>query len=490
MKILNKVYFALVVLILSSAVSGAKVVLPSLLSDNMVLQRNSMVNIWGKATPNTTVTVAPSWDGKEYRTKVGKDGKWLVKVATSDAGGPYTLRISDGDAIELSNILLGEVWVASGQSNMEMKIHGYMNQPVKTAVEAIVDAPNHPDLRLFTVGKVALENPAEECKGEWLIPTPESVGNFSAAAYYFGETINSLLGVPVGIIVSAWGGSAVEAWMAEDAFESVEGVDKKISRSRKDDAGIVAKLFNGMINPITDYTAKGFIWYQGERNCRRHDDYHKYLKAMISDWRKRWGSNEMPFYMVQIAPYKYSGYENMEVPLIVEAQHKVVAGMDNVGIAATTDIGNPTGIHPSTKKEVGQRLAFLALQNNYGVAGLPNPAPTYKSMSIDGNKVTLEFNNVDEKTSTGNSFHFYQDDCVLTPKGFEIAGEDRVFYPAEGVFDSKNRITIHSDSVSNPVAVRYYFHNYVPEANVKTGLGQPLVPFRTDQWETSYKLEK
>lgn len=477
----------LAALALTTLATSAKVTLPSVMGDNMVLQRDTRVNIWGKAAPKAKVTVTPSWDGQTYTTTADTDGRWTTKVATGNAGGPYTITISDGEPVVLENILLGEVWICGGQSNMEMQVHGFMHQPVAGGLEAILDAPSHPDMRFFTVGRSVSDTPLDDCKGQWLESTPEAVADFSACGYFFGRLLNRMLGVPVGLITSNWGGTCVEPWLSEAAFEAVEGVDKNVSRSRTGNQ-TVGHLYNGMIHPVEKHTAKGFIWYQGESNIGHHDDYVKLLSAMIADWRDKWGDRDMPFYMAQLAPYNYGGAEKMSLPMIIEAQYKVAAEVPNVGIAATNDIGNPVCIHPSHKKEVGQRMAFLALQRDYGVKGLPLPAPTYKSMSVNGNKVTLEFNNLafDQDWWEGNAFHSYHDDRYIRPQGFEIAGEDRVFYPATGSFGhGKNTIELYSDSVPNPVAVRYCFHNYVPDANVKTGLGQPLAPFRTDNWPVS-----
>lgn len=479
----KKSIIALLTLALAAGISEAKVTLPSVMADNMVLQRDTDVNIWGKAAPGAKVTVTPSWSGSTYTATADKDGRWITKIATGNAGGPYSITISDGEPVVLDNVLLGEVWICGGQSNMEMPVQGFMHQPVAGSLEAILDAPNHPEMRFFTVKRSVSDKPLDDCGGEWLESTPDAVAGFSATGYYFGHLLNQMLGVPVGLITSNWGGTVAEPWMDEAAFEAVGGIDKEVSRERGRSHAHQAPgaLYNGMIHPIENHTAKGFIWYQGEANRCLHDDYVKILSALIADWRAKWGDTDMPFYMAQLAPYRYDGVEKMSLPMIIEAQYKVAADVPNVGIAATTDIGNPIGIHPSHKKEVGERLAFLALQRDYGIKGLPLPAPTYKSMSVDGNKVTLEFNNLG--SGTGNTFHSYHDDRYIRPQGFEIAGEDQKFYPATGSFGhGKNTVELYSDSVPNPVAVRYYFHNFVPDANVKTGLGQPLVPFRTDDW--------
>lgn len=471
--------------ILASAVGETKVTLPSIMSDNMVLQRNTRVNIWGKAAPGAEITVVPSWDSRTYTAIADKNGDWITKITTGGARGPYSISVSDGEPVVLNNILLGEVWICSGQSNMEMQVHGFMHQPVAGGLEAILDAPNHPQMRYFTVGRASLDTPATNCTGRWSESTPEAVADFSACAFFFGHLLNQILGVPVGLISSNWGGSTIETWIDEPTFAAIKDIDIATARALADPNSAVARLYNGMINPIVNHTAKGFIWYQGESNRGRHDDYVKLQSALINSWRDKWGDREMPFYMAQLAPYRYDGDEKMSLPLIIEAQHKVAASMHKVAVAATTDIGNPICIHPSHKKEVGERLAFLALQNDYGVKGLPLPAPTYKSMSVDGNKVTLEFDNLRFHNDwwDGNSFHSYHDTNYIRPVGFEVAGDDRIFYPATGSFGhGRNTIEVYSDSVPNPVAVRYYFHNYVPDANVKTCLGQPLVPFRTDNW--------
>lgn len=478
---------ALAAIAMLPAAAPARVTLPSLMSDNMVLQRDTMASIWGEAAPGATVSITPSWDGATYTAKADKDGRWLAKVRTGKAGGPYSITISDGEPVVLNNVLLGEVWICGGQSNMEMQVHGFMHQPVAGGLEAILDAPDYPTMRMFTVERAESDKPLDDCGGAWLESTPKAVADFSACGYFFGRLLNKILGVPVGLITSNWGGTAAEPWMDKEALEAVEGIDRSVvdKRASRESVQTPGVLYNGMINPIKNHTARGFIWYQGESNRPYHDDYVKILSALISDWREKWGGSEMPFYMVQLAPYRYDGVEKQSLPMMIEAQYKVAAEVPHVGVAATTDIGNPIGIHPSHKKEVGERLAFMALQNDYGVEGLPLPAPTYKCMSVDGNKVTLEFNNLasDPNWWEGNNFHSYQDDRYISPKGFEVAGDDQVFYPASAKFGhGQNTIEVWSDSVPNPVAVRYAFHNYPAEANVRTCLGQPLVPFRTDNW--------
>lgn len=300
---------------------GAKVTIPSILGSNMVLQRNDKANIWGKASPGAKVNVTTSWDAPTYSAKAHKEGNWLVKVTTGDTGGPYTITISDGESITLDNVLLGEVWVCGGQSNMEMRVQGFMHQPVNGALETILEAPRHPQMRFFTVERAVSDTLMDNCGGSWLESSPESVSNFSACAYFFGKELNDMLDVPIGLITTNWAGTAIEPWIDKPTFESIEDIDKDIALKRADayPEQAPASLYNAMVNPITNYTAKGFIWYQGESNRGYADDYVKLLTALIKSWREKWSDVDMPFYMVQLAPYPYGNKNGFTLPLLIEA---------------------------------------------------------------------------------------------------------------------------------------------------------------------------
>lgn len=481
---MKRLFFAALALLLAVQ-AGAEVKLPALLGSNMVLQRNTEVNFWGEASPRSRVRVTTSWNGRTYDTRADAAGRWALKVATGEAGGPYTVTVSDGAKVVLDNVMLGEVWICSGQSNMEMPVYGFMYQPVEGASDAVVDAGRYPGIRMFTVPKVSAETPCDTCGGEWLTPAPASVGAFSAVGYFFGQTLYKILDIPIGLITPNWGGSTIETWMTVDAIDSTPGIDHGVAKSGTYDNSIPQRLFNGMILPVCRYTAKGFIWYQGESNRRNWYDYKALQVSLVKLWRETWGDEKMPFYFTQLAPYRYEGDDLRSLPLVVEAQYRAMAEIPHSGIAATTDLGNPTCIHPSRKREVGERLAFLALANDYGVKGLPAPAPTYKSMEREGGKLVLSFNNLSPRHSWNDpdSFMAYLPDGYVRPGGFEIAGEDRVFHPAKAGFKWwENKIEVSSDQVPEPVAVRYAFRNYCPEANVMTTMGQPLVPFRTDDW--------
>lgn len=482
---MKKMIFMALMAVLPLAVQ-AEIKLPGIIGSDMVLQRNTEVNLWGKASENRTVTVVTSWNGRKYRTQADSEGAWSLKVATGEAGGPYTITISDGSKVVLENILLGEVWICGGQSNMEMPVCGFINQPVENCIEAVMNASDYPGIRMFTVPRNSTEVPAYDCDAAWQCSSPESVSAFSATAYYFGLALHKMLRVSVGLVTSNWGGSTIETWMTKEAINEIDGIDQEIQKQWTYEAGAPQRLFNGMILPICNFTAKGFIWYQGCSNRLNWFDYKKLQVALIKLWRKMWGDSQMPFYITQLAPYRYEGDNLRSLPLVIEAQYQAAAELENVAVAATTDIGHPTCIHPPKKHEVGQRLAMLALANDYGIKGIPAPAPTYKSFEREGSTLILSFNNVSEpyRFNDANSFVGFSDKNTLRLEGFEIAGEDRVFHKADARMKWwENKIMVSSDAVPEPVAVRYAFKNYCPEANVRTDFGQPLAPFRTDNWE-------
>lgn len=480
--------------------ASAKVTLPGLIGSNMVLQRNTEVNIWGKADAGKLVKVTTSWNNKTYKAKADNDGNWLVKVTTTEAGGPYEVTISDGDKIVLENVLLGEVWICSGQSNMEMPMNGFAYQPVENCHEHIVYAAEYPGIRTFNVPHSVADEPRDTIGGVWGTANPNDVKSFSATAYFFGKALYRALGgnIPVGLVSPNWGGTRIECWMSRETIENIPGINHEFALGGTGIEEKAANMYNTMIHPITNFTAKGFIWYQGESNRDNWYDYKELMKALVSQWRSEWGDDKMPFYYVQLAPYAYEGNELRSLALVIEAQYQAMAEIPYSGIAATTDIGNRTCIHPQRKNEVGTRLAYLALANDYGIKGVPRPAPTYKSMELvnderRGNMLVLSFNNMATPYdwNDGDSFKGYNPDGYVTPAGFEIAGEDKVWHKARGNYQWwLNKVEVWSEEVPNPVAVRYAFCNFPAEANVITTNNQPLAPFRTDDWEITDIFEK
>ena len=456
--------------------ASAAIVLPKVLGSNMVLQQQSEVNLWGKADANAKVTVEVSWSGDEVQTHSDAEGRWTVKVATPAASfDPQTITISDGESLTLENILIGDVWVCSGQSNMEMPVKGFGNQPVENSLEYIMRGGEEASrIRMFTVQRSrSYDKDMEDCAGgEWQCASPESVANFSATAYFFAYNLTRAVNIPVGVIATDWGGTRVESWMPLSALKDCV-TEEQFEQKHKIHDIKPSELYCAMIAPIRNFTARGFLWYQGEANLGDIDHYDTMMARMVEQWRSDWGDedNSMPFYYAQIAPYVYGGSNDIAYPLFVETQVRAMNKIPNSGMAGTTDIGAEYCIHPAQKFEVGERLAALALMQTYGQSGFEPRAPRMESYEIRDGKVTVRMS----RAGLG-----------LTPwygeqiKGFEIAGADRVFHKAKASI-SGNSVTVWSDEVAEPVAVRYAFRNYI-ECNLHNMFGIPAVPFRTDDW--------
>lgn len=458
----------------------AQLRIPNIFGNNMMLQQNTEAKIWGWANKGKKVTISPSWSNKAYTAETNKSGKWEIKIPTPTASyTPYDIKISDGkETINLTNILIGEVWLCSGQSNMEMPMKGFKNQPVLGGNEAILKSKNK-NIRLITVKRDCALEPKEDIVGEWDEAKPETVKEFSATAYYYGRLLNEILDVPVGMILASWGGSYLEAWMDKEMLTDFNEIKIPATETEvKEKNRTPTTLYNGMINPIAGYTIKGCIWYQGESNYDRADQYASLFPAFVSEWRKRWEQGEFPFYYCQIAPYNYELIATPDkrggkfnTAFLREAQYKAAKIIPNSGMAVLMDIGEEECIHPQRKSEGGERLAMLALAKTYGISGFGCESPTYKEMSITGNVATLSFDNAPMwLTSFGKSLD-----------NFEIAGTDKKFYPAKAEI-KRSKIEVSSEKVSTPVAVRYAFRNYV-KGDLFSTEGLPISSFRTDDWD-------
>jgi sialate O-acetylesterase len=454
-----------------SASLMAEVKLPSIFSDNMVLQQQSNVSFWGNATPGSKVTIKTSWNNKSYSVSAGSDGRWKTKISTPSAGGPYTITLSEGKTLTLKNVLIGEVWVCSGQSNMEMTMKGYFNQPVTGSNEHIATSSND-NIRLISLPRVNSLNPVDDFKGTWQVSEPESVARFSATAYFFGLMLNRALDVPIGLINTSWSGTRIEPWISEDGLKRFEWVvlpDKSVNQENLSPQTPTV-LFNTMINPIAGFGIRGAIWYQGESNRLEPENYLKLLPGMIEDWRRVWDIGDFAFYYVQIAPFDYGG-TGLNSAFLREAQLKASTSLPNVGMASVMDTGEKENIHPANKKAAGDRLAFQALAKTYGLKGVACDGPTFKEMKIEGNVIKLSFNNATNGlTSFGKELS-----C------FEVAGTNKRFYPARALIIG-NSITLISPMVNEPVAVRYAFRDFVIGDLFNTE-GLPAPSFRTDDWE-------
>ncbi len=451
---------------------NAKVTLPKMFSDGMVMQRETNANLWGTAEASATVKITTSWNGKTYETKAGTDGKWKTAIATPEAGGPYSITLTDGEQTVLDNILIGELWLCSGQSNMEMPMKGFKNQPVENAVEDILHSADK-ELRLFTVKRNSRFAPVDTVSGKWSEASPASVREFSATAYHFGRELRRILGVPVGLIVTSWGGSACEAWMRADWLKAFP--DAKIPASEDD---IKSKnrtptvLYNGMLHPLIGITMRGVIWYQGEDNVPRYKTYADMLSTMVRGWRAEWGQGDFPFYFCQIAPYDYSLIDwTTNSALLREQQSKAELMIPNSGMAVLMDAGLEYGIHPRKKHLAGMRLALLALKKTYGVEGITAESPYFRDVTFQNDTAVVRFNRADMWVYGSNG---------LKSDLFEVAGEDRVFHPAKAWIE-RSKVYVKSDAVKHPVAVRYAFKDWVCGDLYCDGL--PVSSFRTDDWE-------
>ncbi|MBI9036239.1 MAG: chitobiase/beta-hexosaminidase C-terminal domain-containing protein [Bacteroidales bacterium] len=447
----------------------AQVKLPSHISDHMVLQQKSIVPIWGKAKTMENITLFSSWDKRYHHTQATESGDWKLMITTPKAGGPYYMIINE---THISDILIGEVWLCSGQSNMQWPLNKSEN-----GAEEIKRSEN-PQLRLFQVSHDYSDIPKSDCQAEWQACSAESVADFSAVAYYFGKEINQTTGFPVGLIHSSWSGTPAEAWTQKkhiekhpklkyftERFEVLENNHPATSYSKHHEPGV---LFNAMIAPLIPYSIKGAIWYQGESNRMEHELYDELLETLINNWRTAWNQGAFPFYFVQLAPFNY---DNAVVGAALrDAQRRSMNNILNTGMAVTMDIGDTNNIHPKNKKDVGQRLAAWALTKDYGIQQ-PFSGPLYRSMEIDGNRITLSFDHTESGIISKNG----------PPLHFKISGKDRVFHAAEASIIN-DQIVVHSKLVKSPVAVRFAFNNTdIPNIYNKDGF--PASTFRTDEWE-------
>lgn len=497
----------------------ATVRLPTVISDDMVLQQGQKDPIWGWADPGEKVTVAIN--GQKVSATADREGRWLVRLSAMKAGGPYDMTVTgDNDitrnsvissvtipgpsVIKLSNILVGEVWICSGQSNMEWPVAASNN-----AQQEIAGA-TFPQIRLLTVEKATAGFPQTEMKGRWVMCTPRTVGDFSAVGYFFGRKLHRDLNVPVGLIDSSWGGTPAESWTPTSYLEANTDFHPILSRwessaklypqqlkdyeklladwttasTQPQDRGMPlpakpnpptdpfnnpwrpATLYNAMIAPIVPYGIRGAIWYQGESNADRAYQYRSLFATMIKSWRDKWGKGDFPFLFVQLANFAPGGNN---WPELREAQTKTL-DLPNTGMAVITDIGDPNDIHPRNKQDVGHRLALAAEANTYG-RKISYSGPMYRSMRVEGSKVRLRFNHANNglKTTGGTML-----------KGFTIAGEDKEFKPAEARIEG-GTVVVWSDQVSSPKSVRYNWSGN-PEGNLYNGADLPANSFRTDDW--------
>ncbi|MFA5292351.1 MAG: sialate O-acetylesterase [Phycisphaerae bacterium] len=505
-----KKYFCLAVLILLASTVCAAITLPSIISDNMVLQADSTAPIWGKAEPNSKITIACSWNKAAVTVESDEQGKWIAKLKTPEKGENCTITITCGkDSITISNILIGQVWLCSGQSNME-----FLTKQSINADKELAEA-KFPNIRLFNVTRTTSKEPLDDCNGQWVECSPETAAEFSAVGYFFGKELYKKLKTPIGLINTSFGGSPAQAWTNKEILSKDNRLNtylendanneahkeiylkqyaETLNQWKKDVARAVAEgkpaarkpsppvqlkahckcaaLYNAMIHPLIPFAIKGVIWYQGESNVDDAVAYRKLFPAMITNWRDEWKQGDFPFYFVQIAAY---GQTDLTTPpdskwaMLREAQTMTLS-LTSTGMAVAMDIGEAKNIHPKNKQDVGKRLALWALAKDYGFKDIVYSGPLYKSMKIEGNKVRASFEYADSGLmAKGDSI-----------KGFAIAGADRKFVWANAKIDG-NTVLVWSEQIKNPAAVRYGWANWI-DCNLYNKEFLPASPFRTDDF--------
>lgn len=489
----------------------ADVKLPAIFGTNMVLQRDQKDRVWGWAEPGEEVTVEIA--GQTKGAKADSDGAWHVVLDPMPAGGPHTMTVKGKNTVRFENVLIGEVWICSGQSNMQWGVGGAKDADLE------ILAAKHPNIRLISVPNAGTQEPQKDFRGHWQICDPRTVGGFSAVGYFFGRQLHETLGVPVGLINDAWGGSACEAWVRRDLLEKdpkyahlmqtwqqreMNYDQERQARSREDAArkaepktskgqgrrpsggleGLMSgnarpgNIYNGVLKPTIGYGIRGVIWYQGETNAGRAYQYRDLFPLMIRSWRDEWGQGDFPFYWVQLADYLAESPEprGSAWAELREAQTMTMSRLPKTGQAVIIDIGEGKDIHPRNKQDVAMRLARWALARDYGIP-VAHQSPTYKSMERQGKKVVITFDHV------GGGLRTFD---VEEARGFAIAGADQKFVPARARVTGPNAhgrktVEVWADGVSEPVAVRYAWADN-PVCNLYSAEGLPATPFRTDDW--------
>jgi len=460
-------------LILGLLVPGglkAMISVPALFADGMVLQQKHAVAIWGWGKPQEEIVISVGWNNRKVKTKTDNKGNWLTHIKTPQAGGPYSIQLVGSNTIEIHQVLIGEVWICSGQSNMEFPLGN--EGKWKTGVidyENEMAAANYPNIRLFQVKHTVAQEPQLRIAGKWEACSPETAGTFSAVAYYFARKLIEATGYPIGIIHASWGGTPAESWVKKEVLSESTDLKHLLNRQQAVQSRSPNTLYNGMIAPLVPFTIKGFIWYQGESNSDRAEEYKKLFPALIASWRADW-QQDLPFYFVQIAPHYQKN------PLIREAQLMTFQQVRNTGMVVVTDAADSLDIHPRNKQIPGERLARWALAKTYKQK-LICSGPIYRGMKIEGNKIRLFFDDAEGLNARDGSL-----------REFVICGGDSVFVSATAKIEN-NTILVSSQMVNKPIAVRFAWKNF-PRSNLYNQVGLPASPFRTDVWVKGIDRDK
>jgi sialate O-acetylesterase len=478
MKITMQKWKLLVILFLFSAFSHAQVTLPPFFNCNMVLQQGIPIPVWGWASPGEKVSV--TFNNKTVTTKTGKDGKWKVSLQPMNYGGPYKMVVKGKNLRTIENILIGEVWICSGQSNMAF------NLSAAKFADAEIASSSYPEIRLFTVKRRVSQTPQDALEeGEWWECSPVSTPGFSAVAYFFGRTLYQKLKVPIGLIHTSWGGTVAETWTSPETIAKNPDFSAKLEELKKLEPAqpnttlkpnaYPTLLYNGMIKPLVPYGIKGAIWYQGEGNAGRAFQYRRVFSDLIKDWRTQWNQGDFPFLFVQLANFMKADSIPVESSWaeLREAQTMALA-IPKTGMASAIDVGEASDIHPKDKQTVGKRLALSALNVAYK-QNIENFGPMFKEMKITGNKADITFDHASKGITAKDKYGYV--------KGFTVAGANHKFYWAKAIITGSNTIQVSSPEVPEPVAVRYGWANNPDDVNLYNSEGLPANPFRTDNWK-------
>lgn len=447
--------------------ASANVRLPNVLSDHMVLQQGKPINVWGWADVGEAVTV--TFGKTTAKTVADDEGRWVVQIPKQEANAtPASLVVAGNNTIRLDDILVGEVWICSGQSNMEWSM-----QQTQNAKEEIA-AAQYPDIRLYNViGHINKPEPQDDAPGKWQACTPESVAKFSGVGYHFGKSLHAKLNVPIGLVGSNWGGTRIEPWTPKIGLEQVETLKSKASNGG---------IYNGMVHPLVPLSMRGITWYQGESNCLGGDTsiYTDRTLALVRGWRSAFKQKDLSFYFVQIAPFAYeqrfkARNENLNaesLPRFWDAQTACMSSVSNCGMAVITDVtGDVNNIHPSNKRDVGDRLARWALAKDYGDSSIVFSGPMFDSIAFDGRKATVRFHHI------GSGLKSLDGKPLVE---FKIAGKDKQFFVAQAHIEGDS-VVVESSEVKAPVAVRFAWQE-TAIGNLGNAEGLPAIPFRSDAW--------
>lgn len=464
-------------LVTATAASAGNLKFSSFIGDNMVLQQSTQVRIWGFANPGSSVSVSASWLSSQVSGKADSNGLWEVMLRTPAATfTPQTVKArSGGETITASNVLIGEVWLCSGQSNMEMRLSGGYGTPVEGSLQEIAQSGKYKGVRHFEVSKAQALEPAVDAAGEWKECNPTNSPRFSAVGYFFATRLSEILNVPVGIINASWGGSVIEAWMSEGLLKDYPDVNLANASDSKVNAMYKPMImYNAMFRPASRYSLAGILWFQGESNISiSYLEYADRLTAMAELWRKDIGRGDIPFFIVELTPYDYYdgpyGLQDEHGPIVREQQFIASTRIPNAAIIGTNDLAysyEQKQVHASQKRQIGERLCYMAMRKTYGYEQLPALNPCFKSGEVRDGRVLVRFDNA--------SLGFLGTDEI---KGFEVAGGGGTFHPAKAEVLPGGVVAVWCDLVPNPVEVRYCFKDF-EIGTLIGGNGLPVIPFR------------